>query len=95
MRGKDFRPSPFKDAKMLRLQIVSGPVSRMVTTVMPLLLLSLGALPQGLAAQEFVGPLEPADTSSPRATLKSFRENFERAFRDYYEMTEFRVRDRA
>ena len=99
MRSTNFRLSTFEDAKMLRLQETTEPISRMRTAVMPLLLvvlvLTLGALPQRLAAQEYVGPLEPADTSSPRATLKSFRENFERAFRDYYELKEFRVSDRA
>jgi MscS family membrane protein len=51
-----------------------------------LFVLALGAVSNALAAEEFVSPLEPADTSSPRATLKSFKENFERAFRPYYEV---------
>lgn len=52
------------------------------------LLLAIGfvAAPQVGASDEFISPLEPADTSSPRATLKSFRENFDRAFRSYYEL---------
>jgi MscS family membrane protein len=50
-----------------------------------LLVLAFGPVPDTLAAEEFVSPLEPADTSSPRATLRSFRENFERAYRHYYE----------
>jgi MscS family membrane protein len=54
-----------------------------------LIVLTLAAAPHGLAAEEFVSPLEPADTSSPRATLKSFRENFNRAFRDYYDLKSY------
>ncbi len=83
---------------MLRLQTIFEPVSKMRTAVLPFLLLALtlGALPHGLAAEEFISPLEPADTSSPRATLKSFREDFDRAFRDYYEMKTFTITsDRA
>lgn len=49
---------------------------------------ALGAASHAFAAEplEYVSPLEPPDTSSPRATLKTFRENFERAFRKYYEL---------
>ncbi|MDX2312982.1 MAG: hypothetical protein QNL90_02820, partial [Gammaproteobacteria bacterium] len=56
--------------------------------VLPVLLfvLILGVPPDGLAAEEYISPLEPADTSSPRATLKAFRENFESAFRSVYEL---------
>ncbi len=50
-----------------------------------LLVLTLGVAPHGLAVEEYISPLTPADTSSPRATLKAFRDNFERAFRSYYE----------
>jgi len=50
-----------------------------------LLVLTLGVAPNGLALEEFISPLQPADTSSPRATLKAFRDNFDRAFRSYYE----------
>ena len=46
----------------------------------------LGLAPGAVAMEKSISPLEPADTSSPRATLKSFRENFERAFRDFYEV---------
>ncbi len=76
---------------MLRLQTIFKPLSRITTVVLPFLLLALtlAMVPQGLAAEEFVSPLEPADTSSPRATFKSFREDFDRAFRDYYEMKAF------
>lgn len=59
------------------------------------LVLAIGVAPQAPAAQEFVSPLEPADTSSPRATLKSFRENFDRAFRRYYETRAVNVIDHA
>lgn len=80
---------------MLRLQTMFRPVSGITTAVLPFLLLALtlGMAPPGLAAEEFVSPLAPADTSSPRATLKSFRENFNRAFRDYYEMRSFTLTD--
>ena len=76
---------------MLRLQPIFRPVSKITTVGLPFLLivLTLGAVPHGLAAEEFVSPLEPADTSSPRATLKSFRENFNRAFRDYYDLKSY------
>ena len=50
-----------------------------------LLVLTLSIAPHGLAMEEYVSPLAPADTSSPRATLTAFRNNFERAFRPYYE----------
>jgi MscS family membrane protein len=50
-----------------------------------LLVLTLGVAPNGLATEEYISPLQPADTTSPRATLKAFRDNFERAFRSYYE----------
>lgn len=39
------------------------------------------------AAKADENPLAPPDTTSPRATLKSFLENFEAAFRPYYEGT--------
>ena len=76
---------------MLRLQTIFRPVSRITTAGLPFLLivLTLAAVPHGLAAEEFVSPLEPADTSSPRATLKSFRGNFDRTFRDYYDLKSF------
>ena len=38
-----------------------------------LFVLILGVPSDGLAADEYISPLEPADTSSPRATLKAFR----------------------
>jgi MscS family membrane protein len=50
-----------------------------------LLVLTLGVAPNGLATEEYISPLQPADTTSPRATLKAFRDNFDRAFRSYYE----------
>jgi len=60
-----------------------------------LLVLALGLSPHGVAAEEYISPLEPADTSSPRATLKSFKDNFERAFRKYYELRIPDVVDRS
>ena len=64
--------------------------------VLPVLLfvLILGVPPDGMAADEYISPLEPADTSSPRATLKAFRENFERAFRSFYELRDRTATDR-
>lgn len=57
---------------------------------------ALVASPLARAAEpEFISPLEPADTSSPRATLKSFRENFDRAFRDFYELRDPKLVDRT
>ena len=47
---------------------------------------ALGFAPGAVAMEKSISPLEPADTSSPRATLKSFRDNFDRAFRKYYEV---------
>jgi len=60
-----------------------------------LLVLALGLAPHGVAAEDYISPLEPADTSSPRATLKSFKDNFERAFRKYYELRIPSVVDRS
>ena len=76
MHDKNFRPSPFEDVEMLRSPTISESASRMGTTVLPflLLVLTLGVAPRGLALEEIVSPLEPADTSSPRATLESFPE---------------------
>ncbi len=47
-----------------------------------LLLVAMGT-PQALAGDVAMSPLVPADTSSPRATLKTFLENMEAAFRAY------------
>jgi MscS family membrane protein len=43
------------------------------------------ASPPAQALEGYVSPLAPPDTSSPRATLKSFRDNMELAYRDFYE----------
>jgi MscS family membrane protein len=59
------------------------------------LVLAVGVAPSTLAMDDFVSPLEPADTSSPRATLKSFKENFERTYRRYYEERNEDLIDRA
>jgi len=50
-------------------------------------LLALAALPvaQAQSGEKNIDPLAPADTSSPRATMMSFRENMDDAFRAYYE----------
>lgn len=58
------------------------------------LVLTLGIAPHGFALDEYVSPLEPADTSSPRATFESFRKNFERAYRDFYRLNEFSLFNR-
>ena len=82
---------------MPRLRTTSEPVARMWAAVMPLLILvlSLAVAPRVFALDEYVSPLEPADTSSPRTTLKDFRENFERAYRSYYEIRARELVDRA
>ena len=49
------------------------------------LLLLAAATPQVRAADIALSPLAPADTSSPRATLKSFLEGMDEAFRAYSE----------
>ena len=59
-----------------------------------LLLLAVIATPLAESQELGFSPLAPADTSSPRATLKSFRTNMDEAFRAYYEMQEFRLPDR-
>ena len=58
-----------------------------------LLALAVVAAPVAKSQEIDVGPLAPPDTSSPRATLKSFRTDMDQAFRPYYEMREFRVPD--
>ena len=77
---------------MRKITTMSDLTSRMAIRIMPLFLLAFGCsfVPHGLAAEEFISPLEPADTSSPRATLRSFRENFEHAFRDFYKLNDFK-----
>lgn len=47
--------------------------------------LAMAANLQAQSAESEADPLAPADTSSPRATLKSFRENMDDAFRAYLE----------
>lgn len=49
-----------------------------------LLVLAIVAVPRAFA-QEIISPLAPPDTSSPRATLESFRTNTEIAFRGLYD----------
>ena len=50
-----------------------------------ILVLMAVALPRAYAQDTVISPLEPPDTSSPRATLESFRENTEIAFRGLYD----------
>jgi len=50
-----------------------------------LLVLAVVAIPRAQAQDLYISPLAPPDTSSPRATLKSFRENMHEAFGAYYE----------
>ena len=49
-----------------------------------LFFLVLGLTGSGLVSAAERTPLTPPDTSSPRATLQSFRENMEAAYRDFY-----------
>lgn len=54
-----------------------------------LLMLAVTFAPSAFAqAPDAVSPLEPADTSSPRATLQTLRDNYERAFRDFYRLND-------
>ncbi|GMQ96182.1 MAG: hypothetical protein BMS9Abin14_699 [Gammaproteobacteria bacterium] len=50
-----------------------------------LLVLAVVAIPRAHSQEIDITPLAPPDTSSPRATLRSFRENMDKAFRAYYE----------
>ena len=50
-----------------------------------ILALVVVAVPRAYAQEIGVSPLAPPDTSSPRATLESFRENTEIAFRGLYD----------
>jgi len=49
-----------------------------------LLFCALGASEAGLAAETGFNPLSPPDTSTPAATLKSFRDNMEATYRAFY-----------
>ena len=50
-----------------------------------LLVLAIVAIPRAHSQEIDYTPLAPPDTSSPRATLKSFQDNMELAFRRFYE----------
>lgn len=50
-----------------------------------LFLLAIGFAETGLASETDLSPLAPPDTSSPGATLKSFRESTDAAYRAFYE----------
>ena len=50
-----------------------------------LIALTVFVTPLAHSLEDYVSPLAPPDTSSPRGTLKSFRDNMELAFRDFYE----------
>jgi len=67
------------------------------TRLLPmLLLLFLASIPTGYAQElDYISPLEPADTSSPRATLKTMREEYERAWRDFYRLNDIDLVDKA
>ncbi|NCF80642.1 MAG: mechanosensitive ion channel, partial [Proteobacteria bacterium] len=82
---------------MPKMLPISDSVSRLRRSALRvlLLLLALGVAPHASALEEFISPLEPADTSSPRATLKSFRDNYDRAMRVYYEVRSRDLVDRA
>jgi len=58
-----------------------------------LLALAVVAIPRVQSQEIDITPLLPPDTSSPRATLKSFRESMDRAFRAYYEGRDTRLSD--
>jgi MscS family membrane protein len=97
MRGKRACLLPDWSTKMLNSKKKGlEPMSRTTTIVrgLVLVLLTLTATPQVRALEDYVSPLEPPDTSSPRATLKAFRENFERGFRDFYKLHDFKFVDR-
>ena len=64
---------------------VCGPGSWRAVTRAVLLLWVLGAAEPGVAAETSFSPLAPPDTSSPAATLKSFRENMDAAYRAFYD----------
>jgi MscS family membrane protein len=97
MPGKLDRHRACKDSNMLISGWVPVPASRTLTCVkhVVLLVLVLGVAPRGFAQEEFISPLQPADTSSPRATLKSFKENFEWAWRDYYRLRDISLVDKV
>ena len=83
---------------MRRFQDVAGvspPHRERVALAFLAIVLSLGFAHQGHADERFMSPLEPPDTSSPRATLKSFRENFYRAWEDFYRLRIEEEIDRA
>ncbi len=63
------------------------PTSRFLTAVLStlLFLFAAGVAEPGLAAEPVVSPLAPPDTSSPRATLKSFRQSMDTTFRPFYD----------
>jgi MscS family membrane protein len=50
-----------------------------------LVILAVAAIAQAQAEELIINPLAPPDTSSPRATLKSFRENMKYVFQAYHE----------
>ncbi len=82
---------------MKRTQGLTEPLSRQGRVVLSILALvtSLCIAPQGFAEEDFVSPLEPADTSSPRGTLKSFFDNFKRSWGEYYKYRRVEDIDRA
>ena len=97
MRENDNHPFPAGGCKMLISKRDFDLTSRIGITVPALLVLVslLGLAPHANALESYVSPLEPADTSSPRATLKSFRENFDRAWRDFHRLHDINSIDRV
>jgi MscS family membrane protein len=67
---------------------------RVFTSIVAVLMLSVAVSPlqaadPEISADAYNNPLSPPNTSSPRATLRSFLENFEKAYRPVYEGDEF------
>jgi len=68
-------------------EFIRSMLTRALAPALAAILLALVMVPASQAQSREIGndPLAPADTSSPRATLKSFRENMDKAFRAYME----------
>ncbi len=75
----------------------SLPVSRNWLSMFLVIIFVLlpGIAGPGLAQEVVSNPLAPPDTSSPSATLKSFRENMEAAYREFYESPDVPVPSRT
>ena len=62
-----------------------NPVSSYPVYGVLLIVLTVFMSPRAHSLEGYVSPLAPPDTSSPRGMLKSFRDNAELAYRDFYE----------